>query len=131
MKRIIPFFITFLVVFLFYVKRIVILKYYPPICNLFFFLFFFISLFTKETVIQKIARTMEGNLTEKVKVYTRKLTYVWCCFTFLNFIVSVITIFMPDKVWIIYNGCISYILMGILFIGEYIVRTILKRKNII
>ena len=129
MKKIVPFFITLIVVLLFYVKRFAVLKIYPPLCNLFFFLLFFISLFTKETVIQKIAKAIDGGLTEEIRIYTRKLTYIWCIFTFLNFLISVATIFMSDEIWMLYNGCISYVLMGILFLSDIIYRKILKKEK--
>ena len=130
-KRLIPIFITLCVVFLFYIKRIVFLKYYPPICNLFIFCVFFFSLFGKETIIQKIARACGDKLEKPAFDYTRKLTYVWCCFTFCNLLISIWTIFLSDKIWILYNGCISYILIGILFTVEYIVRINLRKRNLI
>lgn len=131
LKLFIPFLFTISIVFLFYIKRFVFLKFYPPICNFFFFLMFFLSLFTKETVIQKIAKTIEGELSVKQKNYTRKLTYVWCIFTFFNFIISVITVYMTDNIWMIYNGFISYILVGTLFVSEFILRTVLKKKKLL
>lgn len=130
-KRILPILFTLLIVFLFYIKRIVILKFYPPICNCFIFLIFFISLFTKETVIQKIARMSGEKMTDGILNYTRKVTYVWCIFTFINLIISVWTIFLPDNIWILYNGIISYVLIGIIFGVEYIIRTIFRKRNII
>ena len=93
------------------------------------FLIFFSSLFTKETIIQKFAKVLEGELKPKVAIYTRKLTYVWCIFLFINLLISILTIFMSDKIWMIYNGCISYILIGLLFIIEYPVRVVFRRKN--
>ena len=134
MKKIKPFFmimITFIVILLFYIKRLVILKFYPPICNFSIFMIFFISLFTKETIIQKFAKLAGDKLSEAAINYTRKITYVWCIFTFINFIFSVITIFLPDKIWILYNGCISYLLVGLLFTIEYIIRINLQKRNII
>ena len=130
-KHIFPILFTLFVVFLFYIKRIVVLKFYPPICNTFIFLVFFISLFTKETVIQKIARKCGDDMTPAVLNYTRKLTYIWCIFTFLNLIVSIWTIFQSDKVWMLYNGFISYLLIGLLFGIEYIVRIIFRKRKII
>ena len=130
-KSFFPILISLFVVFLFYIKRIVILKYYPPICNSFIFLIFFCSLFTKETVIQKFARLCGDKLEKPAWNYTRKLTYIWCIFTFLNLCISIWTIFLPDKLWIIYNGFISYILIGLLFGVEYIVRIVLRKRKLI
>lgn len=128
LKFLLPISFTFLVIFLFWYTRIFAFKFYPVIMNFSIFLVFFSSLFAKETVIQKIAKMMEGELNDFVKKYTRNLTYVWCVFLFTNFLISLATIFMSDKIWMIYNGCISYIAVGTVFIVEYIVRIIMKKK---
>ena len=130
-KHITPILITLCIVFLFYMKRFVFLKFYPPLCNCFLFLVFFISLFTKETVIQKFARACGDKLEKPAWNYTRKVTYIWCIFTFINLLISIWTIFLPDKIWILYNGCISYILVGLLFGIEYIIRINLRKRNLI
>ncbi len=130
-KHFTPVLISLCIIFLFYVKRIVFLKFYPPICNSIIFIVFFSSLFTKETVIQKIARMCKDKLEKPALIYTRNLTYVWCVFTFVNLLISIWTIFLPDKIWLLYNGCISYILVGLLFGIEYIVRIILRRRKLI
>ena len=130
-KLFIPVLFSLFIVFLFYIKRYAALKFYPPACNFAFFLIFFISLFSKETIIQKTARLMDGYLTEPVKNYTRRLTYIWCIFTFLNFLISLFTVFLPDKIWILYNGFISYMLTGSLFVIEYIIRIILRKRKLL
>lgn len=76
-----------------------------------------------------MALLMEPDANEAVMSYTRKLTYVWAAFTFVNFLVSFWTVFLPEKIWAVYNGCISYILVGCVFIIEYIVRINFKRKH--
>ena len=70
-----------------------------------------------------MALLMEPDANEAVMSYTRKLTYVWAAFTFVNFLVSFWTVFLPEKIWAVYNGCISYILV------EYIVKINFKRKH--
>lgn len=130
-KHFTPIFITLCVVFLFYIKRFVFLKFYPPICNLIIFIVFFGSLFAKETVIQKIARLCGDRLDEPAWNYTRRITYVWCVFMLINLLISIWTIFLPDNFWIIYNGFISYLLVGLLFGVEYIVRVILRKRKLI
>lgn len=130
-KRVIPLIITFSVIFLFYIKRFVFLKFYPPICNLFVFTVFFSSLFARETIIQKIARAYGNKLEKPAWIYTRRVTYAWCFLTFFNFIVSIWTIFLSDKIWLLFNGCICYILIGLLFISEYIIRINLRKRGLI
>ena len=128
LKPLIPFFGTIFIVLLFHFSKMYALKFYPVIMNTFIFCIFFSSLFCKETVIQKVAKRMDGELTDFSRNYTRKLTYVWCVFMFINLSISVATVFMSAKVWELYNACISYVALGIMFGVEYIVRIILRAK---
>ena len=129
LRFLLPISFTLLVIFLFWYTRIFAFKFYPVIMDFLFFAMFFSSLFMKETVIQKIARMMEGEeLNDFVKKYTRNLTYIWCVFLFANFLIALSTVFMDDKIWMLYNGCISYLAVGTFFIIEYIIRIIMKKK---
>ncbi len=113
---------------LFHFSHLYALKFYPVIVNLFIFSVFFTSLFCKETVIQKIAKKMDGELTDFSRNYTRKLTYIWCLFLFINLSISFVTVFLSPRIWELYNACISYIALGFMFGIEYIVRIILRAK---
>lgn len=128
LKAIIPVLGTVCVVLLFHFSKIYALKFYPVIVNSFIFCVFFSSVFCEETIIQKIAKKMDGELTDFSRNYTRKLTYVWCIFLFVNLSISFATVFMSPKVWELYNACISYIALGVMFGVEYIVRIILRTK---
>lgn len=128
LKPIIPFCATICVVLLFHFSKIYLLKFYPVIVNSFIFCVFFSSLFCKETIIQKVAKKMDGELTDFSKNYTRKLTYVWCVFLFVNLSISIATVFLSERIWEIYNACISYIALGVMFGVEYIVRIIMRAR---
>ena len=128
LRFVFSFFVTFLVILIFHFTQIRFVKFYPVWANFTIFLIFFISLFAKDTVIQKIAKKLEGELDEFTKNYTRNLTYIWCVFTFFNFIISIITIFLSEKLWVLYNGFISYLAIATLFVVEYIVRIVLRKK---
>ena len=123
--------ITLTVIVLFHYTQLFFVKFYPVCANLTVFLVFFCSLFSRETVIQKFAKMVDGELSESALKYTRNLTYIWCGLTFFNFVVSLITVFLSEELWALFNGLISYILIGTLFFVEYIIRIILKKKNII
>lgn len=129
MRVVFSIFFTFVIICAFHFTNFVALKYYPAFINLLVFSIFFLSTFTDETIIQKFAKMMEGKeLPDIVKDYTRKLTYIWCVFLMCNFVVSFATIFMSAKIWTIYNGFVSYMLTGLLFAVEYIIRLRFKRK---
>lgn len=127
-KALAPFIGMFAVIGIFHFTDFILLKYYPPVMNFCLFMIFFSSLFQERTVIQKIALASDPNSNEAVMKYTKNLTYIWAVFTFLNFLVSVGTVFMSEKIWALYNGFISYLLVGIIFIIEYIVRINFMRK---
>jgi uncharacterized membrane protein len=61
--------------------------------------------------------------------YCRILTAIWCGFFVFNACISLVTAFWAsDFVWAMYNGFISYILIGLLFFGEMGVRAIRARS---
>lgn len=128
LKFFLPFLFTITVILIFHFTQFFAVKLYPVAANFTVFMIFFLSLFSDETVIQKIARKIEGGLDEFAKIYTRRLTYVWCVFMFANLVISIATLFMAEKWWAIYNGCISYIAIGTMFAVEYLVRLILRNK---
>lgn len=128
-KIFIPFIFTFFVLLFYFFKRVVLIKYYPPVMDFFIFLIFFVSAFQKETVIQKFAKMINANLCDLELKYTRNLTYIWCVFLFINFLIALLTVFLSDKIWFIYNGCVSYCLIGLMFIIEYPIRILFRRKH--
>ncbi len=95
---------------------------YPLLVNLAFFTFFTISLYYPPTVIERIARRQRPEFSERAVIYTRKVTRVWCVFFLLNGGVSALTIFHSEIWWMLYNGFISYVLIGLMLAGEYLIR---------
>ena len=128
LKSIFPILFMLFIIIVFHCTKCELLKYYPVLVNFGFFLLFFSSSFMKETIIQRLAKLMEPDIKPKALEYTRKLTYAWAGFTFCNFLVSLYTVFLSEKIWAVYNGCISYLLVGGFFAIEYIVRRNFKRK---
>lgn len=129
LKFIAPFLFTFFVIGFFFYTKIEAVKFYPIVMNFIFFTIFLCSLMGKETVIQKIARLTDGKLEEPIRTYTKNLTYVWIIFLFVNFIISVYSLFLSDYFWMLYNGFVSYLLIGTVFIIELIVRYFFKKRH--
>lgn len=127
-KFAIPILVMLLVIVVFHYTNWIVAKYYPVIVNFVLFCIFFGSTFSEETVIQKMAKLMEPNIKPKALEYTRRLTYIWSIFMLANFFISLATVFMSEKVWAIYNGFLSYMLVGVFFIIEYMVRINFKKK---
>lgn len=98
------------------------LKFYPVMVSLTLLLVFATSLWKPPTVIERIARLQDPQLPPEGVNYTRVVTWVWCGFFVFNGTVATITAFSSDRIWAIYNGFISYLLMGALFSLEYLIR---------
>jgi uncharacterized membrane protein len=61
--------------------------------------------------------------------YTRRVTAVWCLFFILNGSVAAASAFSTREWWLLYNGLISYLLMGALYLGEWLVRRQVMTKD--
>ena len=66
---------------------------------------------------------------EKVSAYCKKVTIVWVSFFTFNAIMTFLSVFLvSDVVWVIYNGGITNVLMGIIFAVEFIIRKRVQKK---
>jgi uncharacterized membrane protein len=105
-------------------------KLYPAAVSLFFFGMFTYTLFFPPSMIEKFARIKHPDLEPFAILYTRKVTIIWCLFlAFNSAMLLYLAFFAPVAYWTLYSGFISYCLMGLLFVGEYIVRYFVIRKH--
>lgn len=105
------------------------LKLYPVGMSLGALLIFALTLLKPPSMIERFARLLEPDLPESGVQWTRKVTIVWCIFFSLNASMALLTVFASTQLWVIYNGFISYVLMGILLLGEFILRKRHQRLN--
>ncbi|MGF1718627.1 hypothetical protein L4D20_01120 [Vibrio kyushuensis] len=105
------------------------LTFYPVIVNLCMLALFFHSLKQPQTIIERLARLQEPDLPVHGVIYTRKVTKVWCVFFVINASIALYTCFQSIEVWTLYNGLISYLLIGALFAIEWIVRLMVRKKH--
>ena len=102
---------------------------YPVVMSLAIASMMGLSLIYPPSMIERFARITEPNLDSDGVRYTRTATKVWLAFGLINACISLFTVVLGDRtIWVLYNGCISYILMGLLLGGEYIVRHYYKAK---
>ena len=84
---------------------------------------FAISLRYPPSAIERLARLQEPDLPESGVRYTRRVTQVWCGFFIVNGSIALATVlWASDAAWALYNGLIAYLLMGLLFAAEWLVR---------
>jgi uncharacterized membrane protein len=99
------------------------LKAYPIFVNMSFAAVFAYSLFFPPTVVERIARLRQVECTPYVLMYFRRVTAAWLGFFLLNGTVSALTALSGNlELWTLYNGLISYLMIGSMFAGELIIR---------
>jgi uncharacterized membrane protein len=77
-----------------------------------------------------MARLSGEDFPPVASAYMRTVTRVWCGFFVFNGAVALGTaLWASDAVWSLYTGQVSYILMGVLFGGEFLVRMRFKRLH--
>ncbi|MDR2432983.1 MAG: glycosyltransferase [Treponema sp.] len=111
-----------------------VLKLYPVLVSAAMLCAFGATLFSPPVMVFRFAllqdKSIRGSLAEKrVEKYCRKVTLVWCAFFILNGGTALFTVFFAsERLWSVYNAGLSYILMGTLFAGEFIVRKMIDKK---
>ncbi|HEV8492369.1 MAG TPA: hypothetical protein VGR76_08855 [Candidatus Angelobacter sp.] len=98
------------------------LKFYPVLVSAMMLAVFGYSLWRPPSMIERFARLQQADLPEQAIPYTRKVTWIWCGFFVINGAIATATVFASDQIWALYNGLLSYILIGLLVGGEYLVR---------
>jgi uncharacterized membrane protein len=104
--------------------------YYPVIANLLLLYVFVFSLFRPPTVIEFFARIQEKNLEPSAVAYTRRATIAWAIFFAVNGSISLFTVLGASlETWAVYNGLVSYILIGCMFLMEFFIRSRYRFRN--
>ncbi|AUI66520.1 MULTISPECIES: hypothetical protein [Glaesserella] len=103
--------------------------WYPVVISLMMLVLFGGSLLSEQSLIERLARLQHPNLPSQAIIYTRKVTQIWCLFFIVNISITVSFILLEKfDYWAIYTGVISYILIGLLMVGEWLVRQRVMKK---
>ena len=102
--------------------------WYPVAVSLLMLAVFGASLFAEQTLIERLARLQHPGLPPEGVRHTRRVTRIWCGFFIFNAAAAALLAWSGrHDWWALYTGIVSYILMGVLFAGEWIYRkTVLK-----
>ncbi|MFW5386956.1 hypothetical protein [Yersinia sp. 2542 StPb PI] len=99
------------------------LLFYPVVVNIILLMLFSYSLFRPPPIIERLARLSEPELSSRAVAYTRKVTQVWCGFFAVNGTIALATCLYGNMhIWALYNGGLSYLLIGSLMGLEWIIR---------
>lgn len=108
------------------------LRLYPVLMTILMLIVFSLGLFFPPNIIEMLARLKfkHTKMPNHVIQYTKNVTKVWCLFFLFNGVVSTWTIFSSLEIWTFYNGFISYLLMGSLFVSEFLYRHFVVKKRL-
>jgi uncharacterized membrane protein/acyl-CoA synthetase (AMP-forming)/AMP-acid ligase II len=99
---------------------------YPVVINTGLLAYFWSTLRTGPSAIERLARLEEPDLPPEGVAYTRTLTKIWCGFFMLNGLTAAATAAWADpSIWAWYNGFIAYLLIAVLLFGERGLRPLL------
>lgn len=105
------------------------LRLYPATMSFGVFAVFARSLWRPPTVIERFARLKETDLHPEGVAYTRRVTEIWCIFLAINGVIAFASIFASREWWALWNGLLSYLCMGVLFAGEWLVRRRFRQQH--
>lgn len=106
------------------------LKFYPVLVNLAMLVLFAGSFLSEQTIVERLARLKDKNLTSNAIAYIRKVTLCWCMFFVVNGSIAFYTaVHASDEIWVLYNGFLSYVFMGALVAIEWLVRQRVQKKD--
>lgn len=112
----------------FFTEKAGYVKFYPVAINIFMLFNFSITLLRPPNMIFRFAKLQDKKIEEspnvnEIESYCKKVTIVWIIFFVINALLAQITALMANPIiWATYNGLISYILIGIIFLVEIIIR---------
>lgn len=99
------------------------LLFVPVVVNSSFLLGFGHTLISGPPLIERFARLQHPDLTTAEVRWCKQWTVVWCGFFALNIVVAAVLASLHELAWwTVYNGLVSYVIMGLLFSVEYVVR---------
>ncbi len=105
------------------------LLWYPVVVNVLLLTVFFRSLYADSTVVEYLARLSNPNLPPEGVVYTRRVTKAWCLFFTGNGLIALATICSGSlELWTLWNGLLSYMCIGLMAAGEYLIRRQVLKK---
>ena len=110
----------------YFLKANVWFRLYPAVMVAIAFAVFAVSL-RGVPIVETFARRMGEKLDARGVAYCRSVTEAWTLFLAIHLGVTVATVFCSREVWAIYNGFVAYLLMGAMFVGEWIVRKRVSR----
>lgn len=111
-------------------EDLTVLKLYPVIVSVGLGSLCVYTLVYPPSAIERLMNAIGTEISPPAIRYARNLTGIWTLFFVFNSIVAGYTaLIAPTSTWALYNGVISYVLIGLLVVLEYPVRRLYKKRH--
>lgn len=106
------------------------LLFYPVVVNAVMLSVFGGSMWSAMPLVERLARLRTPDLPPQGVRYTRRVTQIWCLFFIFNGTIALFTALHGDmRMWTTWNGMLSYLLMGALMAGEWLIRRQVMKRD--
>ncbi|MFK7914334.1 MAG: hypothetical protein AB8B93_10505 [Pseudomonadales bacterium] len=113
-----------------YQEELGLLKIYPVLMSLGGASYGIYTLINPPSAIERLARATGMTVDATGARYTRGVTWMWVAFFVLNAAVAGYTALATStSTWALYNGLVSYLIIAVLFAGEYVFRGYYRRQH--
>jgi len=117
----------------------IVIKLYPALADLAYLTIMITSFIFPPTLAYYFINIFDKSMKkvipkQRFDLYCFRASIVWCVYFVLDGIVSILTVTIPagredsNLIWGAYNAGITYIIMGLIFAGEFIILKIKLRK---
>ena len=105
-------------------------KAYPVVISGGLAFFFAASLWRPPSLVERMAELGGETLSPAIRLYCRRVTMVWALWLAINtLIAAALAIFGSLEAWALWTGLLSYLVMGLIFAAEFILRRFLRRRH--
>jgi uncharacterized membrane protein len=112
-----------------------VLKLYPALADLSYLTIFTTSFFFPPPFADYFIEIFDRSIKERIprplfERYCFRATLVWCVFFVIDGAIALVTVFFcTDIIWAIYNSGLTYVIMGLIFFGEFAVLKMMEKRH--
>jgi uncharacterized membrane protein len=104
-------------------------KTYPVVVSGGLAFMFGSSLWRSTSLVEKMAELSGETMSPAIRRYCRRVTAVWALWLVINtLIAAALAVFGSLGAWALWTGLLSYLVMGLIFAIEFILRQLLRRR---
>ena len=105
-------------------------KAYPVVVSGGLAFLFGASLWRPPSLVERMAELGGETLSPAIRRYCRRVTMVWALWLIINtFIAAALAIVGSLEAWALWTGLLSYLVIGLIFAVEFILRRFLRRRH--